>query len=74
MTKAQAKKIKELSRLIPAIKNKCLDCSVYNIHEVIKCPCKDCSLYNFRRGLDNLTRGNTTDEAKNTSEEGFDDE
>lgn len=51
MTTTQARKIKELTPLINAIKNRCLDCSANNLNEVKRCVCPDCALYPFRLGL-----------------------
>lgn len=41
----------ELARLQKAVKDKCLDCSGGNMHEVEDCPIKNCPLYIYRLGL-----------------------
>jgi hypothetical protein len=38
------------TKLLKAIRKKCLDCSCYQFKEVDLCPIKDCSLYPFRSG------------------------
>ena len=50
MTKAQSKKLKYLNLLLKAIRERCLDCSIFNPNEVKLCGMKDCSLYPYRSG------------------------
>lgn len=75
MTKQQLKKIKQLTPLIKAIKDRCLDCSAGSIYEVEMCPCENCPLYPYRRGLNNpkkkTTRGKSQDNLKDTPDGGF---
>ena len=59
MTKAQLKKIKELTPLIQAIRNRCLDCSANNSYEVSMCVCRDCALFPYRCGLNSETSKTT---------------
>jgi len=70
MTKKQSQQIKELKKLIPAIRQKCLDCSAYSITEVKLCPVKECGIYPYRNGLknfsDDFTQGNGQKLAQNT--------
>tara|TARA_Y100000310_G_scaffold103891_1_gene102224 strand:+ start:451 stop:687 length:237 start_codon:yes stop_codon:yes gene_type:complete len=73
MTKAQIKKIKQLTPLIKAIKDRCYDCSGKNYYEVKMCVCPDCPLYPYRMGLNSqeakITRENSEKSAENVSEE-----
>ena len=41
---------KVFEKPLDAIREKCLDCSVYEEKEVKLCPCTDCSLWPFRFG------------------------
>lgn len=41
---------KIIEKPLEAIKEKCLDCSVYDEKEVKLCPCTDCVLWPFRFG------------------------
>jgi len=50
MTKSQAKKIKEIPKLLNAIKLRCLDCSAYSPNEVKLCVIPSCPLYPYRTG------------------------
>jgi hypothetical protein len=50
MTKAQARMIKEIPKLLKAIKMRCLDCSAYSIFELKNCVCLNCPLYLWRTG------------------------
>jgi hypothetical protein len=50
MTKIQAKKLKYLPKLLRAIRQRCLDCSAYNPHEVKLCEFEECSLFPYRMG------------------------
>ncbi len=50
MTKSQSFKIKQIPKLLKAIKMRCLDCSAYNIFELKNCICSDCPLFPFRGG------------------------
>ena len=59
MTKAQAKKIKELLPLINAIKNRCLDCSAGSNYEIKMCVCPSCALFPYRLGLNSETSKTT---------------
>lgn len=74
MTKAQTNKIKELTPLIQAIRNRCLDCSANNSYEVSMCVCPDCALFPYRCGLNSpeqdFTRGKLEKTPKNASGEG----
>ena len=50
-----------------AIRNKCIDCCCYSMHEVKLCSCKDCPLYPFRFGKNpfiNRPKRELTDEQK----------
>lgn len=40
----------EIKSPLKAIKQKCLECSNYQIGEVRNCPITDCALYPFRKG------------------------
>lgn len=50
MTKSQSKKLKEIPKLLKAIKLRCLDCSAYSPNEVKLCVNFSCSLYPYRTG------------------------
>ena len=68
MTKAQAKRLKYLPKLLQAIRERCLDCSAFNPYEVKLCGMKDCSLYPYRMGVLNsstkITKGKTQTKQK----------
>ncbi len=51
MTKAQSEKIKQLTKVLKAVRERCLDCSAYSAYEVKKCVCRKCPLYNYRFGM-----------------------
>jgi len=63
MTKAQTNKIKQLTPLIKAIRERCLDCSAGSSYEVSACVCTSCALFPYRTGL-NSVKSKTTN--KNT--------
>ena len=71
MTKAQTKKLKEMPKLLKAIKKKCLDCSAYSIYELKNCVCIDCPLFPYRNGViekkKNFTRGKSQVGSKNAN-------
>ena len=77
MTKAQAKKIKELTPLINAIKSKCLDCAG-SVYEVKMCVCDKCGIFSHRLGLNSqqadFTREILEKTPKNETGEGVGDE
>lgn len=50
MTIQQARKIRHLNRILRAVRQRCLDCSAYNPHEVRMCVMTDCPLYPYRTG------------------------
>ena len=54
MTKAQAKKIKELTPLIQSIKSRCLDCCANSQYEVKMCRCSTSVLFPYRLGLNSV--------------------
>ena len=70
MTKAQIQKIKELTPLIKAIRDRCLGCSANSSYEVKMCVCPNCPLYPYRMGLNSqeadLTRENSLKGVRNT--------
>ena len=68
MTKAQLQKIKELTPLIKAIREKCLDCSAGSSYEVSMCVCPDCVLFPYRMGL-NSTSAKTTNKKRGSAAE-----
>jgi len=74
MTKAQAKKLRYLNKLLRAIKLRCLDCSAYSVYEVKNCIMTDCSLYPYRRGVLNnslkIQRKKPQTKQKTLSQEG----
>ena len=59
MTKAQLQKIKELTPLIKAIREKCLDCSAGSSYEVSMCVCPTCALFPYRMGLNSASAKTT---------------
>ncbi len=58
MTKAQSLKIKQLSKILKAVRERCLDCSAYSPYEVKMCVMPQCSLYPYRFGTLNSKEEN----------------
>jgi hypothetical protein len=56
MTKEQQQKINELTPLVKAIRERCLDCCAGNTHEVKRCVSIDCGLYSYRNGLNKICK------------------
>ena len=50
MTKLQSIKIKQLTLILNAIKQRCLDCSAFSNYELKYCNFEECSLYPYRFG------------------------
>jgi len=74
MTKTQAEKVKELSKVLEAIRRKCLCCSAFNRYEVLCCNSKNCSLYPYRMGVtsykSDFNKGKNPKQSKNDELEG----
>ena len=72
MSKLQAKRIKQLTPLIRAIRLRCLDCSAGSSYEVEMCVCPECALFPYRCGLNHkdtkTTRKNSVGTSQNASE------
>lgn len=69
MSKLQQERINRLTPLVKAIRNKCLDCSANNPHEVKLCVCSDCALFPYRLGL-NQKCNKSTPKKDETDEKG----
>lgn len=55
--------------LLKVIREKCLDCCVYQHSEVRKCHIKECSLWPYRMGNNPFRKRKMTDEKKKAATE-----